>query len=761
MRTVCLFLVFMIIGSLFVQNSEAESRTGSITGTVLDASTREPLIGANVILLGTNFGAATNSDGRFVIENVPVGTYAVRVSMIGYTSYVRSDVVVTTGRPTEVRFLLTETTVEIEGVTVTAGFFQKLPGAALSTQTQTYEEIRRLPGGLEDVVRAISILPGVAQVQAGRNDLIVRGGAPSENLFIIENIEVPNINHFGTQGATGGPQSFINLDFVNGTSFSTGGFGVQYGDRLSSVLQIDLREGRKDKLGGKATVSATQFGLNFEGPVGEKGDFIFSARRSYLDLLFRAAGFGFVPEYWDFLGKADYRVSQKDRVTVLGIAALNNVRLFNDTEEQRFDNSRILYSTQNQYVGGVSWQRLFPNGYATFTLGQTYVDYAFRQDDTELNPVFVNDSFEHESALRADAVVKLSGRTELNAGLQGKVIRFASDIALRNFTSSFGQEFSIDETYRATTYKGAYYTQLTQRIGDLSLTGGIRIDYFELIDRPFAVAPRFSASYAVTARTSINAAIGRYYQAPSYIWLVANPMNRQLTHIGTDQYILGIERLLRTDTKVSLEGYYKNYFRYPVSMTRPYLVMANTGAGFGGSEEGFASFGIDPLQSDGSGRAFGVELFLQKKLSELPFYGTVSVSYNNARFVPLDGIERPGTFDQRWITNIGGGYIVDERWEISTRFRFATGRPYTPFNNDGSQDIDRYNTARIPANHSLDLRVDRRWSFDRWALITYIDVQNVYNRQFRDVPRYDRRTGEITRTSSIGILPSIGISAEF
>jgi hypothetical protein len=761
MRTVHLFWVFMVIGSLFVPNLDAESRTGSITGTVLDASTREPLIGANVILLGTNFGAATNSDGRFLIENAPVGIYALRASMIGYSSYIRSDVVVTTGRPSEIRILLTETTVEIEGVTVTAGFFQKLPGAALSTQTQTYEEIRRLPGGLEDVVRAISILPGVAQVQAGRNDLIVRGGAPSENLFIIENIEVPNINHFGTQGATGGPQSFINLDFVNGTNFSTGGFGVQYGDRLSSVLQIDLREGRKDRLGGKATVSATQFGLNIEGPVAENGDFIFSARRSYLDLLFRAAGFGFVPEYWDFLGKTDYRVSQKDRVTVLGIVALNNVRLFNDTDKQRFDNSRILYSNQNQFVGGVSWQRLFNNGYVTFTIGQTYVDYAFRQDDTELNPIFVNDSFEHESSLRADAIVKLSGRTELNAGLQGKIIRFASDIVLRDFTSSFGQDFSIDENYRATTYKGAYYTQLTQRIGDLSLTGGIRIDYFELIDRPFAVAPRLSASYAATARTSINAAIGRYYQAPSYIWLVANPINRQLTHIGTDQYILGIERLLRTDTKISLEGYYKDYFRYPVSLTRPYLLMANTGAGFGGSEEGFASFGIDPLMSDGSGRAFGVELFLQKKLSELPFYGTVSVSYNNTRFVPLDGRKRPGAFDQRWITNFGGGYIIDERWEISTRFRFVTGRPYTPFNNDGSQDVERYNTARIPSNHSLDLRVDRRWSFDRWALITYIDVQNVYNRQFRDVPRYDRRTGEITRTSSIGILPSIGISAEF
>ncbi len=761
MRQISSVLLILLLIHQGVLSAQDARRTGAITGTVVNALTREPLVGTNIIILDTMLGAATNSDGRFTIENVPVGTYVLRASMIGFSTAVRTDVVVSTARPAEVQFTLSETDVKIDEVTITAGFFQKIPGAALSTQTQSNEEIRRLPGGFEDVVRAISILPGVAQVQAGRNDLIVRGGAPSENLFIVEGIEVPNINHFGTQGATGGPQSFINLDFISGTSFSTGGFGVQYGDRLSSVLQIDLRDGRNDRIGGKGTVSASQFGLNLEGPLNDNGNFIFSARRSYLDFIFRAAGFGFVPEYWDFLAKVNYRVSNNNRISILGITALNNVRQFNDTDEQRFDNSRILYSNQDQFIGGISWQRLIPSGFLTVTLGQTFVDYAYRQNDIYLEPVFRNNSYELESSLRADLVLQLDRKTEINIGTQGRVARINSDLFLRSFETNFGDELSLDRIISTTGYKGAVYAQLSRRFGDLNITGGIRMDYFNLIDTPTAFSPRMSTTYSVSEKTDLNTAIGRYYQAPSYIWLAANPVNRNLQYIGVDQFLLGIEHLLREDTKISLEGYYKNYFDYPASLSRQFLVMANTGAGFGGVEEGFASFGIDPLVSEGSGRAYGVEIFLQKKLSELPFYGTTSISYNNAEYTALDGESRPGAFDQRWILNLGGGYIFNEKWEFSTRFRFATGRPYTPFDSFGTQDPSQYNSVRIPANHSLDLRIDRRWSFNTWFLITYIDIQNIYNRPFVDVPRFNRRTGEIEQSGSIGILPSIGISAEF
>ena len=253
------FTVTVIFGMLCSQETP-QRQQGVIEGTVLNAATKEPIISANVQIVGTTFGAATDIDGKFRIKNLSIGTYQVRTSALGFETHVHTDVVVATGKQTQLNIDLRETTLEFEEVTITGEYFTKTPDAPVSVQTLDAEEIRRLPGGFEDVVRAVSILPGVAQAEAGRNDLIVRGGAPSENLFVIDNIEASNINHFGNQGASGGPLSFVNLDFVNETSFKAGGFGVRYGDKLSSVLTIDLKNGRTDRLGGKATISASQFG---------------------------------------------------------------------------------------------------------------------------------------------------------------------------------------------------------------------------------------------------------------------------------------------------------------------------------------------------------------------------------------------------------------------------------------------------------------------------------------------------------------------
>ncbi len=756
MRTISLLFLLPLLS--LAQNT---TPTGTLHGVVISATTQEPLFGANVVVVGTTRGASTDIDGKFSIPGLPVGTYIIRVSAVGYTAAVETDIVVNSIRPADVIVKLTESELTVEGVEVTASYFQKLPDKPVSTLTQSNEEIRRLPGGLEDVVRAISILPGVAQVQAGRNDLIVRGGSPAENLFIIDNIEVPNINHFGTQGASGGPLSYINLDYVRETSFSTGGFGSRYGDKLSSVLTINLRDGRDDQFGGKATISASQFGLNLEGPVSESGTFLFSARRSYLDFIFKAAGFGFVPEYWDFLTKVQFRLSPRDELRILGVAALDNVRFFNDTDDQRFDNSRVLGSDQNQIVGGVTWKHLFGSGFTTVTVSRVDVAFDFLQSDSLLAPIFRSNSREIETTVRGDVVWLLPGMLELSGGIISKSIGFRSDVTLRPFGTNFGQVLSISSSLRTGGWKGAVYAQASKSIGNTRVIAGVRGDYFDLISSPMVFAPRFSLSHAVNPVVSVNASIGRYFQSPSYIWLVSNPQNRALDPIKADQVVVGTDITLRPDTKISLEVYQKWYNGYPASTARTYLVMANTGAGFGGSEDGYAAFGVDPLVNGGQGNARGVELLLQKKLSEVPCYGTVSVSYNVSEFKALDGVLRPSSFDQRWIVNVGGGYVLNDRWEFSTKFRLATGRPYTPYGPGGVQDPLLYNSQRVGTNHSLDVRVDRRWQFERWNLITYIDIQNIYNRKPLDVPRFNERIGRVETNDSIGLLPTIGISAEF
>jgi hypothetical protein len=556
--------------------------------------------------------------------------------------------------------------------------------------------------------------------------------------------------------------SFINLDFINETTFRTGGFGVKYGDKLSSVLTIDLKEGRTDRIGGKATISSSQFGLNVEGPTDANGSFLFSARRSYLDFIFKAAGFGFVPEYWDFLGKVHYKLSAHDQLNIIGIAALDNNKLFNDTPKKRYDNSQLLDNDQNQIIGGITWQHLFSNGFLTTTLSQTYNSYNFEQIDTLLNPIFRSNSKQYETTVRTDLVYQFGKETELTVGGIGKYISITSNIILPSFWTNFGKNISLAASLDTMTIKSAGYIQLSQRVfQSLRVIAGGRIDYFNLIKSSTAFSPRLSLSYSLSPIVTLNGSIGKYVQTPSNIWLVANPANRNLNFITVDQYVGGMEYILQSDVKLSIEVYQKNYSDYPASTTRPYLVLANTGAGFGGSEDGYASFGLDPLVSAGSGIAHGVELFVQKKLSDIPFYGLVSISFNESKFKALDGVERSSAFDQRWILNFGGGYILNELWEFGGKFRFVTGRPYTPYNSDGKQNIADYNSKRIGSNHSLDLRIDRRWNFERWNLITYIDVQNVYNRKPIDIPRYDAQKKMLKENAAIGILPSIGVSAEW
>jgi len=755
-KIIPLMLLHIVAFTVFAQ-------TGSIKGRILEQLTKEPLPAATIQIVGTQIGTSANENGEFTISNIPVGTYQVRASLIGYEPHLESDVVVSTARPADLVLRLSEATIDIEGVEVSAGYFPRTPDAPVSVQQLTYEEIRRSPGGFEDVVRAIAVLPGVAQAQPGRNDLVVRGGAPSENLFTVDNVDIPNINHFGTQGAGGGPLSYINLDFVRETAFSTGGFGVRYGDRLSSVLNIDLREGRNDRFGGKATVSASQFGLNVEGPFAQNGSVMFSARRSYLDFIFKAAGFSFVPEYWDFFGRAHYALDKSNELTFLAVGAIDDVNFFNRDADDRFDNSRVLGTAQRQYASGLSLRHLFAHGFATFTLGRSFVQYNGVQRDSLLMPVFSNRSEEGETSLRADVTMKTGPHTELSFGAQAKVIRFNVNLALPGFVTPFGDTLDVQvRDFRTLGTKGSAYVQLTQHMfHNVTLILGGRGDYFDRIEKSLALSPRAAVTYSFSPLTSITASAGMYYQSPSYIWLVANPTNRTLRHVRADQYILGFEHLFREDLRFRIEGYTKFYSNYAASVDRKYLVLANTGGGFGGSEEGFASFGLDQLVSKGKGRAMGVELLLQKKLSEIPLYGLASLTLSRTRFTSLDGVERLGSFDQEVIFNASAGYQFNEKWEASMKFRYASGHPYTPFNANGTQNIALYNSERTAALHSLDIRVDRRWNFASWTLITYVDIQNVYNNKHAGSVRWNAREQRVEMDeSSIGLLPSIGVSAE-
>ncbi|MDH7603931.1 MAG: TonB-dependent receptor [Melioribacter sp.] len=756
-------IILLITCGLLISTKISSQNYGEIKGYVVEANTQLPLPLANVIILETNIGASTDLEGKFTIKNVPPNIYRIKASIIGYKSVIKTDIIVKPNSTTQVNFELAPETIELDNIIVQANYFDKNIIEPVSLRKLSNEELRRSPGGFEDVIRALSVLPGISQADAGRNDLIVRGGAPSENLYVVNGFEIPNINHFGTQGSTGGPISYINLDFVNEVNFSTGGFSVMYGDKISSTLNINLREGNDSRIKGKATISASMFGLNIEGPINKNSSFIVSARRSYLDFIFKAAGFSFVPEYYDLLTKVDYKIDNINTINFLFIGAFDKVKFFNDDKEKIINNSRILGSNQNQYIAGLSYRRVFSNGYMNLKYYRNFTDFDYVQKDSLLQPLFKNISREEENNFQLDVVHKFSKKIEMNFGAAIKLIEFNSDIYFPSFKTTFGEILpSLSLNEKNNFLKNGSYINFNFLLTPKILTNlGLRYDYFNGINKKNYISPRFSASYSLNEMFSFNFSAGIYRQLPSYIWLISNNQNKNLTAIKTNQYVFGINYLFRNDAELKIETFLKNYSNYPASLIRQYLVLANTGAGFSGSDDNFSSFGLDPLISAGEGNVKGLELSIQKKISDIPLYGILSLTYSKSDFIALDRIKRSSSYDQNWIFNIAGGYRFNMFWELSMKFRYASGRPYTPFDDNGLQNVNQYNSRRLKSFHSLDVRVDKRWLINSWTLITYIDIQNIYNRRNLSGIRWDQKTKTIDETTSIGILPSIGISLEF
>lgn len=757
LQTILIILCFFP----FIINSQ-DKPTGSLAGRVLSKMNEKPLVGVTVRVLGTNLGTFTRANGTFRIDNIPPGVYAIQFTYVGYETYVNANTNIPSGKTVTLDIYLTESVIRLEGAEVRSSYFIKKSETVTSTQTLNSEDIRRAPGVQEDVLRATQLLPGVAVTSAGRNDLIVRGGAPFENLYVVDNIEVPNINHFGSQGTGGGPLSIVNIDFVREVSFSAGAFGAKYGDKLSSITNISLRNGNEEQFGGKATLSATGFGLNLEGPINSDGSFLFSARRSYLDLIFEAAGFGFIPEYWDFHAKFNQRLNSSNTLTFLTIGAIGSVKLNNDDEDKRFDNSRVAVPNQKQYFSGLTWKHLFENGFTTVTLGQTFTDYSTFQNDSNLVKILKNDSREAETSLRTDVDIMLGKTSQLTFGNQLKwATRLQYDLFIAGFfrTDENGvpQILSVDTNFR--TYKNATYFSLTQGVKNFKFTLGGRLDYISYVKDKWLFSPRFSFLYQINDVSAISLSGGQYYQSPSKIWLIGAPTNNSLKAIRAEQLVLAYDHTPLEDVKVQVEVYHKWYSNYPARLWRPFSVLAPTGFDDASND---IPFGLEPIASKGKGYSRGFEIFVQKKLSEIPLYGLMSFTLSESKFKSLKGGYRPSTYDSRMIFNLAAGYRFDQEWEVSSKFRIASGQPTTPFLANGQRDWENYNLGkRLPTFHALDLRIDKRWNFTRYTLITYLDIQNLYGRKNVSNYRWNPRTQSIDYGRSIGVLPSIGVSFEF
>lgn len=763
----------IIIALLFILltcSNIYSQQTSNITGRVTDEATGLPIAKVAVAVINDESivaGSKTKADGFFSITDVEVGEYSIRLNLVGYNTLLIDNIVVVSGEPTDLRIEMS--IVSTEEISVEENRFIKPNDVVNSIKSLRYEEIRRSPGGFEDVGRVLQTLPGVSFVNNGRNDLIVRGGAPTENLFLVDNAVVPNINHFGSQGSTGGPVSILELDFINEVDFISGAFPAKYGDKLSSVLDIRLRDGNRETFLADINLSATGLGGVLEGPIGSerKGSWLFAVNRSYLDLIFNAAGFGFVPEYTSAQFKGVYDFSDMNSLTVNLWGNLDKVTFNNDEEEDRQDNESVLKNNQKGYVNTYEFRTILSKkSVLKFNLGRTFSDFDYSGRDSSFNEIFSNISKEGNTTLKAEYLLNPSGLVQLETGVGMTFVNSNADLYRQTDTTYFvddnsGQRYILPELNSnrdINTQKAFGYAQLSHVfLNNFRVNLGARYDYLGAIDNKNYFSPRASLIYNATPKLNFSLGYGIYYQSPSMIWLSGYPENKQLNEIRADHYVAGIEYLFTSDLRVTLEGYYKDYSDYPASTIRPFIVLANTGGDFEQTQD----FGIEPLISKGTGYAQGIELYIQKALTT-NYYGLINLSLFDAKYKALDGVERNSSFNNRYIFTILGGYRLGKEWEISGKFRLVGGRPYTPINPvDGTQLVSQFNSEFLPTFNSLDLRADKRWNFSSWTLITYIDIQNIYGKKNISGYSWNKYTRQIEANESIGTLPTIGINAIF
>lgn len=776
------------------------AQNGIIRGRVIDDISQEGLPFTNILIIGTDIGTTSDLDGNFTFEGLTPGLYSLQAQYVGYQEQTLFEVLVTNAKPAVVEFRLQESSSKLEEVVVKADPFKKSDESLVSVQTLGIAEIERNPGANRDISKVIQSLPGVASTVAFRNDIIIRGGGPNENRFYLDGIEIPVINHFATQGAGGGPVGIINVNFINEATLYTGAWPANRGNALSSVLELTQRDGRTDRLGGTFTLGATDVGLTAEGNIGKKANFILSARRSYLQFLFDVIGLPFLPTYTDAQFRVKYRPSSKHEFTFIGLGAYDEFSLnldANETEEQQYLLDNLPVTPQWNYTNGVVYKNYRDNSYTTVVLSRSMLDntaykYAGNDESSPDNLILDYNSQESENKLRIENTTRWNG-FKINIGGNYELARYTNQTFNRIATPIGVQEINFNS--KLLLNKWGLFGQISRTWFNerLTVSLGIRtdaVDYSEntrnLLDQ---LSPRLSMSYAATERLNFIASVGRYYQLPPYTVMgfrdnagVLVNRDNGLTYIQSDHAVAGLSYTFPTNTRISVEGFYKTYSNYPF-LTRDSLTLANLGGDFG-------VVGNEAATSTSEGCTYGVELFIQQKLYK-GFYGLLSLTLLRSEFEDKNGNLVPSAWDSRSFLTATAGKKFKRGWEAGLRLRYGGGNPYTPLDVQrsslrafwdirglGIPDYSRLNQERLQAFYNLDLRVDKKYFFDKWSLNLYLDIQNATGFQSESPPvllleRDDNGTPLInpddpsryqlkSLTNTLGtVLPTIGVIVEY
>ena len=767
-----------------------------VKGTVIDKSSRQPLEFINVMIVGLNKGGVTNAEGKFSIGQVPPGIYRLQASAIGYKTVTTPEYILST-RDLHIQIEMEENQTELEGVTVTASPFRRDIESPVSLRIIGLQEIEKSPGANRDISRIVQSYPGVTFSPIGyRNDLIVRGGSPSENRFYLDGVEIPNINHFSTQGASGGPVGILNADLIREVNFYTGAFPTDKGNALSSVLDFKLRDGDMERNSLKATLGASEVSLASNGHLGKKTSYLVSVRQSYLQFLFDMLGLPFLPTFTDAQFKLKTRFDARNELTVLGLGGIDKMKL--NTKANNEDNEYIL-----SYLPKIQQE--------TFTLGAVYRHYAGAHVQSVVaSHSYLNNrntKYQQNDESDPDHLMLRLRSTEQNTQL-----RLENSSSFRNWKVTVGTCLDYSQ-YSNTTFQKVYtdhaqtfdyhtylgimrwglfgtvnYTSIDERFtASLGLRADANNYSAAMKDLSDQLSPRLSLSYQLTEHWSLSGNAGLYYQLPPYTALGFKNNNGlyankyALRYMQVSQGSVGLNWRKGDTFEVSVEGFYKDYDKIPLSVADgiPLTCKGND----------YGVIGNELLTSTAQGRSYGAELLLKwlvaKKLNLASSFTLFKSEYRTDK----ESEYIASAWDNRFIFNLRGTYNLPRHWSVGMKVSCIGGAPYTPYDADKSSlvtawnaqgkpyyDYTRYNEERLPAFTQVDIRIDKTFYLKRCMLGFYIDLQNIAGSKLKqadvlmstgviknpDAPIAEQRyVMKSLKQESGTLLPTLGITFEY
>lgn len=766
-----------------------------IKGVVIDKSTRQPLEFVNVLVVGLGIGASTDVNGNFLITQVPPGIYRLQASFLGYKTELTPEYRVNHVTP-YVQIELEEENASLNEVVVTASPFQKVPESPVSLRVIGLQEIEKAPGANRDISKVVQNYPGVAFSPIGyRNDLIVRGGGPSENRFYLDGVEIPNINHFSTQGASGGPVGLIDADLIRSVKFYSGAFPADKGNALSSVLDFSLRDGDMERNSLKATLGASEVSLSSNGHIGNKTSYLVSVRQSYLQALFKILGLPFLPAYTDASFKIKTRFDSHNELTLLGLGGIDRMKLNLgiEGEDAEYMLSYLPEINQETYTVGGVYRHYSQRHVQSIVLSQSYlnnrnVKYRDNDESSEENLTLRLGSIEQETKLRMENTSSWSV-WKVKAGFDLNYSRYKSNEYRKVFANALRE---YDYHTDLSLWRWGMFASVDYAAPDKSFTAsmGVRTDGNNYSDKMKELwrqlSPRLSVSYRLIEELTLSGHVGLYYQLPSYTALgfkgeEGEYVNRHLDYISVSQESLGLSWTPNENMELSVEGFYKLYGHMPFSLSDQ-IPLSCKGNDYG-------TIGNEALSSEAKGRSYGVELMFKWLLTQkLNLSSSLTIFKSEFKDGEQGGYV-PSAWDNRFILNMSGTYNFPKHWSLGAKVSCIGGSPYTPYDVEKSSlveawnvqgrayyDYSRYNQERLPVFGQLDVRVDKTFYLKKCMLGFYLDIQNITASKLRQ-PDALMSTGQIEnpsaplseqryvmksiRQESGTLLPTLGITFEY